>query len=230
MKKFTDITVLLDRSGSMVSIKEPMQTAFNKFIEEHQAVPTTKVTLVQFDTANIQEVVYQGVPVGAVEKLILNPRGGTPLVDALATLIDNTGSRYANMPESERPDQVLFIIITDGQENASNMFTRAQVFEKVTTQTTKYNWQFVYLGANQDAIAEAQSYGIAGAQAMRFLNSVGGSSASLGATMSNTVNYTKNVNRGETRSLAYTAEQRKEAADGDEDILKTVRSIKKGKI
>lgn len=215
LKKFTDITVLLDRSGSMAVIREAMEAAFDTFIKEHKVVPTTKLTLIQFDSDNDQDVVYQGVPVANAEKLSLRPRGNTPLLDAFVKAIDRTGERLSNMNESDRPDQVLMVVITDGQENASHISTRKDVFDRVTKQREAYKWQFLYLGANQDAFAEAASLGIPRDYALRYAHTTGGAAGMSSSVTSNTVSYAQNVNRG-TRVKSFTPDQRKDAAD-DED-------------
>jgi Mg-chelatase subunit ChlD len=168
MKKYTDITMLVDRSGSMQSIKEQMESAFRNFVKEHKKVPSTKLTLIQFDDENKQEVIYSAMPIKTIERLMLKPRGNTPLLDAFVTAIDTTGKRLAAMSDSERPDQVLMVVITDGQENASTEFNRKDVFDRVTHQRNNYNWQFVYMGANQDSFAEAQSFNIPRINTMNF--------------------------------------------------------------
>lgn len=214
MKQFTDITVLLDRSGSMVSIREPMESAFNEFITKHKEIPSTKITLVQFDSTNDQETVYQCVPVGSVEKLKLVPRGDTPLIDAFVKVIDRTGERLSIMNEADRPDQVLMVIITDGQENASRAYTRKDVSSRVTKQTNDYKWQFIYLGANQDAIAEAASYGIGQKWALNYAASASGTASASAGLMANSMTYVGNTKgmRG-TKAPEFTKEQRKKAED-----------------
>lgn len=159
MKQYTDITVLLDRSGSMALCKEAMESAYNEFVTGHKAVPTTRLSLVQFDSINPFEQVYTDVLIGNAGPLNLAPRGGTPLIDALVNTIDTTGRRLKAMIPSARPNQVLMVVITDGQENASMKFKREQLHEMVTKQTNQYNWQFIYLGADVNAIADAVSYG-----------------------------------------------------------------------
>lgn len=183
MAKFTDITVLLDRSGSMVSIKSAMESAFDEFAQRHRAVPSSRLTLIQFDGENAHEAVYTALPITEAPKLFLSPRGGTPLLDALCRAIDSTGMRLGALPADERPDQVLFVIITDGQENQSHEFKRSDVRDRVTRQSDIYKWQFVYLGANQDAFAEAASFGIPQQHAMAYAASAGGT-RSMGASLS----------------------------------------------
>lgn len=206
MKQYTDITILVDRSGSMRTIKEAMENALDTFVTKHKEVPSTKVTLIEFDDRDDQHVVFQSVPVGAVEDIKLHPRGNTPLLDAFCKAIDNTGKRLAAITESKRPDQVLFIVITDGQENASVTYKRKDVFDRVRRQSDVYKWQFVYLGANQDTFAEATSFGIPWTQAINYIPTLG-SVQNVGATLTaNTMNY---ANRSSHTVDAFTDEQRK---------------------
>lgn len=210
MKQYTDITVLLDRSGSMSSIRSAMESAFDNFIKEHKAVESTRITLIQFDDQNRQDIVYLNCPVGSVEKLNLVPRGNTPLLDAMCTAIDATGQRLANLRESDRPDQVLMVIITDGQENCSCTYNRKNVMDRVTKQREGFNWQFIYLGANQDVFAEAASFGIPMQFAMNYNHSYGGTLSMANSLTTNTVAYASNTSRG-TAAPEFTKEQRKEA-------------------
>lgn len=195
MKKYTDVTVLLDRSGSMESIRGAMEESYNTFIAKHREVPSTRISLIQFDDRNPQQVMYSNVPIKAAEKLVLKPRGNTPLLDALCTAIDNTGARFGAMDESDRPDQVLFVIITDGEENASIRHSRTDVHNRITHQSDRYQWQFVYMGANQDALREALSFGINPAWAMNFAATSKGIGSASGSLASNTYNYTSNTSR-----------------------------------
>ena len=112
--QYTDITILLDRSGSMDILKIPMESAIDEFLLAHKKVPSTRVSLIQFDNNNPQDEVYIDRAVGDVPRTVIDPRGTTPLLDALCFAIDNTGRRLDQKPESSRPDQVLFVIITDG--------------------------------------------------------------------------------------------------------------------
>lgn len=90
----------------------------------------------------------------------LVPRGSTALLDAVGRAITETGSRLAAMKETERPSLVIFVIVTDGQENSSRTFTREKIREMIQHQRTVYKWPFTFLAANQDAFAEAASLGI----------------------------------------------------------------------
>lgn len=159
-KDLTEIIVVLDRSGSMQSICADMRGGFDMFIEEQRKLPgKCVVTLVQFD--NEYDIVYAGKSLADVPKLELVPRGGTALLDAMGKTINATGARFAALPEENRPERVLFVVISDGHENASMEFTREAVLSMVSHQTDVYKWQFVYFGANQDAITAAKGMGIA---------------------------------------------------------------------
>jgi hypothetical protein len=174
-KDYTDITVLLDRSGSMASIKNDMVNGLKAYIVEQAKLPgQCLLTLVQFDSVGC-ETVFTARPIGSVENSIeLFPRGSTPLLDSLGKTIAETGNRLSVMPEYERPEFVIMLIITDGEENCSREFTRAKIKEMIDRQTLIYKWTFVYLGANQDAFQEAGSIGISGTKTMDYAPNQGG--------------------------------------------------------
>lgn len=158
----TEIVVILDRSGSMSSIKDDVIGGFNSFIEEQRKVEGfANVSLYMFDDQ--YESVYEGTELYLVPKLTNEtfvPRGTTALLDSIGKTINSVGARLANTPESERPSKVMVVIITDGHENSSKEFTAAQIKEMTEHQTNVYGWQFLYIGANQDSFSVAQSYGI----------------------------------------------------------------------
>lgn len=155
----TDITLVVDRSGSMHSVREDAEGGINAFVEQ-QAAETgdALLTLLQFDTE--YELVHNGVPVSQVPTYQLVPRGGTALLDAVGRGIVETGERLAALPESERPGLVVFVVMTDGHENSSREFTRDRIREMIRHQQEKYAWQFTFLGADQDAFAEGGGLGI----------------------------------------------------------------------
>ncbi len=158
-KNLSDLTVILDRSGSMWSCKKDAEDGLNTFIEEQKkGVGEANFTLIQFD--DIYEVVHNGVPIKNVGKCKLVPRGGTALFDAIGKTIVTIGERLAKLPEDERPGLVAVLIITDGGENASKEYTsKEKIAEMIKHQVDKYSWSITYLGANQDGFAEGASYG-----------------------------------------------------------------------
>lgn len=155
----TDITLVVDRSGSMQSIKDDAEGGVNAFVEQQTKEPgEALLTLVQFDTE--YEFLHRGVPIGQVPKYELVPRGMTALLDAIGRAINETGERLAKIDEHDRPGLVIFVIMTDGLENSSEEFTNKQVKQMIEEQQGKYNWHFTFLGADQHAFSEAGKLGI----------------------------------------------------------------------
>ena len=155
----TDITLVVDRSGSMQKIREDAEGGVNTFIQEQAKHPgEALLTLVQFDTE--YEFVHRGMPIKQVPPYTLVPRGNTALLDAVGRAINETGERLAKMAEDVRPGLVVFVITTDGLENSSKEFSKAQIKEMIVRQQSAYKWQFIFLGANQDAFAEAGAMGV----------------------------------------------------------------------
>jgi Mg-chelatase subunit ChlD len=160
MKDFTEIVVVLDRSGSMHSVVDDTIGGFDSFVEtQKKAGDNASLTLVQFDDE--YEVVYQDKAILSVPSIkdIYRPRGCTALLDAIGKTIVNVGTKLASKSESDRPNKVIFVIITDGEENSSKEYTKEKVFEMVRHQESIYKWEFVFLGANQDAIQTGSAYG-----------------------------------------------------------------------
>lgn len=144
---YTDITVVLDRTGSMSDIADDMRGGFNTFIAEQKKLPgELRVSLFQFDSVSM-EWVYENRPVAEVPPLELIPRSNTPLWDALGRSVTDTGNRLAKLAEADRPGHVLVLVITDGQENSSNEWEPDKVRELIKTQTDQYKWSFQFLGA-----------------------------------------------------------------------------------
>lgn len=169
---YTHISLLLDRSGSMAAVADDTIGGFNQFIVEQQKQPgICTFTLVQFDSVDPQEVLHEMRPMHEVPPLTrrnFQPRGSTPLLDAMGQLIDRTGARLAALAEPDRPTRVIVVILTDGMENSSQRYSRRQVFEMIQHQQDVYGWQFIFLGANQDAIAEARTLGIGREKALTY--------------------------------------------------------------
>lgn len=163
----TDITLLVDRSGSMESIRTDAEGGVNAFIQnQKQQTGQANLTLVQFDTH--YEFVVNGVPIDQVGPYTLVPRGSTALLDAMGRAMEETGKRLAAMAEQDRPGLVVFVVMTDGQENSSKFFSKAQIREMIEHQQKVYSWTFTFLGADQDAIHEAQSLGMNARAASTF--------------------------------------------------------------
>lgn len=182
MRRFeTDITMILDRSGSMGSIAAETIEGFNRFLQEQRLLPGRAcLTLVQFD--DLYEVVYVGRDLSRVPDLdfdTFQPRGATALLDAIGMSIRMATSRLLVLPPEDRPQQVIFVILTDGLENASSRFERRLVFDMIRHQRVTNSWSFLFLGANQDAISEAGSLGIPEDAAMTFESDAHGTHAAF---------------------------------------------------
>ncbi len=113
-----------------------------------------------FDTEYQETIKATDIKLIDESKIILEPRGGTALFDAIGKTINSIGARLSLLPENERPNKVVVITATDGDNNSSVEFTRSQIKKMTETQQKDYNWQFIYLGANQDSFTEAQSFGV----------------------------------------------------------------------
>ena len=166
---FTRIAVILDRSGSMQTLREATVAGFNEFVRTQLAVPgKASLKLVQFDDQ--YEVVFDK-PLKEVPELTQDtfvPRGWTALLDAQGRTIEELGAELAAMDENDRPSKVMVLTLTDGLENASKLFTVERVAELVKRQREVYSWDFVYLGANQDAVKVAASMNIPAPMAMSY--------------------------------------------------------------
>ena len=156
----TLIAALLDRSGSMQGIADDMRGGFDAYIAKQHGQPgSTLVTLAQFDDE--YEIVYQNSDVGTVPPLALEPRGCTALFDSIGRFITEIGSGLAALPEDQRPGDITVLVMTDGYENASTEWTVEAVRALITQQETDYAWDFVFLGANMDAVDVGTNLGFA---------------------------------------------------------------------
>lgn len=157
----TEIAYILDRSGSMESMQEPAVAAFNQFVKSQLDVPgEARLTLVLFDDQ--YEVPLAVLPIEQVPELTAAtyvPRGSTALLDAIGRTIKETSARIDAMPEAERPGKVILTIFTDGYENASREYTAAHISDLIAMHRAK-GWEFLFLAANQDAIATAAAMNI----------------------------------------------------------------------
>ncbi len=181
MTDLTEIVCILDRSGSMESIRTDAIGGFNAFLAAQQQLPgDARLTLVLFD--HEYDRVLDAVPLAEVKPLTEEtyvPRGTTALLDAVGRTLDDVGARLAATPEAERPGKVLVCILTDGLENASRDYTRDRVKGMIEHQQQKYGWEFQFLAANQDAFAAAGSIGIAAADAAAFVADAAGTHAAF---------------------------------------------------
>jgi hypothetical protein len=209
---FTDITILLDASSSMWGKRINTRKALLDFILEQKTLPdAARLTLVEFHQRGHVNYRLRNTPLAAVpDDISYNPDGGsTALRDAWLQVIADRGNEFAARPESDRPSKVLFMVLTDGEDNAS-LAPDAAVKSAVKHQESVYNWNFVYVGANHDAEVVGYNYGL-----------------DVGKTMSfdmNNVAYTASVLSGKTSTLRssgiyanFTKEERERSIKKDDD-------------
>lgn len=168
-KDLTEIIFLLDRSGSMAGLESDTVGGFNAFIKRQcQLEGKTILTTVLFD--DDYEVLWNGIEAKNADLTEdeYYVRGCTALLDAVGKTILDVGRRLSQTDEENRPSKVIFVITTDGMENASSEFTYGKVKELINHQQEKYNWEFIFMGANIDAASEAESIGIARNHAYKF--------------------------------------------------------------
>lgn len=172
MNKKVHITAVLDRSGSMGSIRDDIIGGFNLFLKDQQRDgENTTLTLVLFDTEDAYEVIHSFKAIKHVPPLnqkTYRPRSGTPLLDAMGRTITNLGNWLSSQSESDRPERIIVVFVTDGQENSSHEYNRAEVVRLMELRKKESNWQFVFLSADLDAINEAGDLGVAHASSMSY--------------------------------------------------------------
>lgn len=220
----TDITVILDGSGSMGSILDATIEGFNAFLAAQQKEPgDVRLTVIKFDSTwlpdggrrqPVLEYLARAVDIkqfGGLTRSNYIPRGGTPLYYAQSVVIDQIGDRLAATPEAERPGKVMIATLTDGGDTDERSLpaahSRAAVRAKTEHQRTKYAWDFTYLGANQDAEATAESMGILRGKAMNY----GANDVQTRSAFASVSNYTRTIRGTAVQDLAsvgYTDEDR----------------------
>ena len=161
-KNLTELVFILDRSGSMAGLEGDTIGGFNAMIEKQRGEPGEAViSTVLFD--NETEVIHDRVSLDRVPALTekeYDVRGCTALLDAVGGAIHHIGNVHKYAREEDRPEKTLFVITTDGMENASRRYTYDKVKSMIERQREKYGWEFLFLGANIDAAREAARFGI----------------------------------------------------------------------
>ena len=176
---YTDITIILDKSSSMNQVRDETIQGFNSFIEDQKTVKVEKQTfnLIQFSTGC--NVVYKDVDLDNVKPLDRStfiPDGWTALYDAIGKTINARGKKYAEMKEEDRPERVIFIIITDGEENKSEEYDFKKIKDMLQHQQDVYNWKFIFLGSELKSVEAAQTLGIRQDLTLHYKNTPNGNS------------------------------------------------------
>lgn len=214
----THICMLLDRTGSMSSIAKDTIGGVNTFLAEQRKAPgACTFTLVQFDTQDPHEIVQDFVNIADAKDLTeatYQPRGGTPLYDAICKTIADCEAKVA--AAKDKPSKVVFVIVTDGEENSSNECGKTDAVAAIKRCEDK-GWQVVYLGVGINAMADATAIGIKAATTMNVGKSTLGVTCCFAATSANLLSYRGCPGpngaagpAGDAGSLAYTSAHRQE--------------------
>ena len=169
-KDLTELVFILDRSGSMSGLERDTIGGYNSMMEKQrdeqgEAFVTTVLFDDEIEILNDRVNLRGMAPITEKEYFV---RGTTALLDAMGKTISKVGNAQKHSPESERAEKVIFVITTDGMENASREYSYEKVRGMVERQKAKYGWDFIFLGANIDAVAEARRFGIDEDRAARF--------------------------------------------------------------
>lgn len=169
-KNLTELVFILDRSGSMSGLERDTIGGFNSFIEKQKKEEgECLVSTVLFD--DYPDVIYDRVPLNKIEPMNDKQyfvRGCTALLDAVGGAIHHIGNIHKYAREEDRPEKTIFIITTDGMENSSRKYSYQKVKDMVERQREKYDWEFIFLGANIDAVEVAGRFGVREDRAVRY--------------------------------------------------------------
>jgi uncharacterized protein YegL len=168
----TELVFILDRSGSMGGLEGDTIGGFNSLLQKQKTEPgECRLTTILFD--HHYEVLHDRINIQAVSPITEREyfvRGNTALLDAIGKTINKIGTVQKNTAEEYRAGKVLFVITTDGMENASREFTYGKIKSMIERQKSKYHWEFLFLGANIDAVEVAEQFGVARNRAQSFHN------------------------------------------------------------
>ena len=169
-KNLTELVMILDRSGSMGGLESDTIGGYNSMLKkQRETAGEVLVSTVLFDDRS--EVLYDRIPLRKMPRMTEEDyyvRGCTALLDAVGGAIHHIGNVHKYAKEEDRPEKTIFVITTDGMENASRMYTYDRVKKMIERQKKKYGWEFLFLGANMDAVGTAARFGIAEDRAANF--------------------------------------------------------------
>ena len=159
-KGLSEIVLVVDKSSSMSHLTQETIRNIANFIQEQKDVKgEAKFTLLYFDDEYDLRIFRQDLK-DVSTKQDYRTRGSTALRDALGTIIDRIGGELRRIPENDRPDHVIVCTITDGLENASQKYSNTQLKSMIDVQRNVFNWTFIFMGAEEASLVQAQSWGI----------------------------------------------------------------------
>ena len=185
-KNLTELVFILDRSGSMQGLESDTIGGFNSMLSKQKGLEgTALVTTVLFD--DDWTLLHDRIAIDGVKTLTTRDYtvgGRTALLDAIGMTIEKIQSAQRHTAEEEQPEKTVFVITTDGQENASHSFSRSKIRQLVQDKQQKDEWEFLFLGANMDAIAAAQDIGIQARNSVRYMSDAQGTEINFDAVSS----------------------------------------------
>lgn len=207
--QYTAVALLVDRSGSMASIRRTAEDAINEFIvgqataaQQHGDKRTIRLAVFDHE----YQLIHHSREPGAIHtRFELEPRGSTALLDAMGQSIKDFGAELAVMPPADRPATVIYAVMTDGQENDSHIYRYNEIADMVRHQEQAYGWQILYMGANQDAIATGARLGVDQGRSITYTASDCGTSA----VMDSMTNFVATASAG--GPAVFTDQDRKDA-------------------
>ena len=207
---YTALLIVLDRSGSMSSIRDDMVGGLERMLQEQAAQPgMLTVDIVTFD----DQIEHTHVSAAPEEvRIELQPRGGTALYDAVGIAVNGFHERLSALPEHARPAMVQVIVVTDGHENQSREYTAATIRALIEQRRKQSSWDFVFLGADQDAVLTARGLGIAADRSMTYARG----SRNVDAMATSVSRHLTQTRRRE-QPLGFTEAERAAAVEHDPD-------------
>lgn len=169
-KNLTELVMILDRSGSMAGLENDTIGGYNGMLQKKKETDgEVLVSTILFD--HVSEVLYDRIPLDKMPQMTDKEyyvRGCTALLDAIGGAIHHIGNVHKYARDEDRPEKTIFVITTDGMENASRVYSYDRVKKMVERQKEKYGWEFLFLGANIDAIKTAERFGIQADRAANY--------------------------------------------------------------
>lgn len=169
-KDLVEMVFILDRSGSMQGLEKQTLAGFNELISEQKTVAgEAVVSTVLFN--HTFDVLHNRLDIHEVRPLSFNDyqvSGTTALLDAIGGAIDKISKIHQHLPQTERPEKTVFVITTDGMENSSRRYSYSSIKQRIAHRKAHYDWEFIFLGANMDAIQTAHRFGIEADRAARY--------------------------------------------------------------
>ena len=179
MNKTTELVFIIDRSGSMQGLEADTIGGFNSMIEKQKAEEgKCLVSTVLFD--DVSEVIHDRIPLEDIKPMTRKDyyvRGCTALIDAIGSAIHHIGNVHKYARKEDVPESTLFVITTDGMENASRKYSSDKVKKMIERQKEKYGWEFIFIGANIDSVETAASIGISRNRAVNYVHDSKGTRA-----------------------------------------------------